>query len=42
MVTPQENTQHAFAMGLEVNPKGQEHPRAKFTNHQREDRKSVV
>lgn len=35
-VTPQENTRHAFAMGLEVNPKGQEHPRAKFTNHQRE------
>lgn len=35
-VTQQENVRHAFAVGLEVNPKGQEHPRAKFTNHQRE------
>lgn len=31
----QQNVQHAFATGLEVNPKGQFHPRAKFTDEQR-------
>lgn len=30
------NVQHAFLAGLEVNPKGQNHPRAKFTDHQRQ------
>lgn len=35
-VTLKENTQHAFLAGLEVNPRGQEHPRAKFTDHQRQ------
>ena len=35
-VTPKENMKHVFLTGLQVNPKGQAHPRAKFTNHQRE------
>lgn len=35
-VTYQQNVKHAFMTGLEINPKGQAHPRAKFTNHQRE------
>ena len=35
-VSMKENMQHAFATGLEVNPKGQEHPRSKFTNNQRD------
>ena len=34
-VSYQENTQHAFDVGLEINPNGETHPRAKFTNHQR-------
>lgn len=35
-VTPKENMRHVFMTGLEVNPKGEKHPRSKFTNHQRE------
>lgn len=35
-MSTQGNVQHAFLAGLEVNPKGQEHPRAKFTDHQRQ------
>lgn len=31
-----QNVRHAFLTGQEVNPKGEKHPRAKFTNHQRE------
>lgn len=35
-VTNQENVVHSFKTQLEVNPAGEAHPRAKFTNHQRE------
>jgi hypothetical protein len=35
-VTNHENAQHAYDVKLGVNPAGEEHPRAKFTNHQRE------
>lgn len=35
-VTCQENVRHAFDSQLEVNPAGEDHPRAKFTNNQRE------
>lgn len=34
--TSEENVVHAFKTQLEVNPAGEAHPRAKFTNHQRE------
>ena len=34
--TPHENAQHAYDTGLGVNPDGEDHPRAKFTNNQRE------
>ena len=34
-VSNQDNVRHAFMMGLEVNPKGQDHPRSKFTDNQR-------
>ena len=34
--TSKENVVHAFKTQLEVNPAGEAHPRAKFTNHQRE------
>lgn len=35
-VTPKQNAQHVWLTQLETNPVGEEHPRAKFTNHQRE------
>ena len=35
-VNNQQNVRHAFDMSLEVNPAGEEHPRAKFTDKQRD------
>lgn len=35
-VTNQENVRHSFDMQLEVNPRGEEHPRSKFTDNQRD------
>lgn len=34
-VSNKDNTTHAFMTGLEINPKGESHPRAKFTDKQR-------